>query len=529
VVAHAVQDSTSPGIKPGDPIAEFCSRHELDSNRLLTHEVMACTDFMSCLVNLSRAWAEMESNITDFKRQSAWIQNGSRYTIVTNTANDALSHAVQQLDELSGMQLSTSTSLDDAFLLNAQKKRDSVKRCIFAMSKANVAVDEASVYVAKRTTQIYREKSKKDNQTLVDCHNNMSLFWETAQETLINTEKPQIQGPLSVNELIRVSAFLQETNIIPADNLFALVCPGCQMSTDAKLRARQQILYYLPVACVTNSTNTAFVNMHELVYASHNTFEKLLLLDQINTNVAEDGYAAKMPVFTYLPAEKRGPQPKHLKIPGLVEETIKFIQLHGFAAQARRRTTTGNMCGVTLDAIKQHLIETFPKLKTEGISTTTIRYLMVAPNKRYRTSSNYKSLINAKVPPKSNSARDSEHIDTHYCRAQVNLIMEAAFDYPDENLCISCDDKNNINVGTTVSAVSRYHHVDKIFMDTDAVDHYDHSFPEPNSKIKPCGYMKLEYHQAATTQQGRAPSRRAISQSPASAIADGMIIIISHY
>ena len=151
---------------------------------------------------------------------------------------------------------------------------------------------------------------------------------------------------------------------------------------------------------------------------------------------------------------------------------------------------------------------------------------MVAPNKCFRTSSNYKGLINAKVPPKSNSARSSEHIDTHYCRAQVNLIMEAAFDYPDENLCISCDDKNNINVGTTVSAVSRYHHVDKIFMEADAVDHFDHSFPQPNSKIKPCGYMKLEYHQAAATQQGRAPSRRAISHSPASTITDGNIIII---
>ena len=143
VVVHTVQDSTSPDIKPGDPIVVFCSRHKLDSNRLLTHEVIACTDFMSCLEYLSRAWAQLETKITEFKRQSSWIQHGSRYTSVTKTANDALFHTVQKLDELSRIQLSTSTSLDNAFLLNAQKKRDSLMGCIFTMSKANEAVDEA--------------------------------------------------------------------------------------------------------------------------------------------------------------------------------------------------------------------------------------------------------------------------------------------------------------------------------------------------------------------------------------------------
>lgn len=523
---EAVPDNISTYIKPGDEVTAFCSNYKLDSSRLLTNEVMACTDFMGCLEYLSKAWTNFEMNNVEFTRQSKWIKQGSMYVIITKTADDALSHAVQQLDELSMIRLPNSTSLDDAYLLTAQKKRDCLKACIFAMSKACQAVDEASVYVTSRTKQIYREKSKKDTQIIIDCHNDTSLHWEVAQETLINTDKLEIHGPLSVSELLRLSAFMQETNIIPADTLFALLnCSSINgMSMDAKLRARQQIIHYLPVACVTNNKVAAFVNMHELVYASHNTFEKLLLLDQVDTHVSDGINAANQaPILTHLAAEKRGPMPKHLKVPGLVEETIKFIQLHGFSAQCRRRTTTGNMCGVTLEAIKQHLIGSFPKLKTDGISTTTIRYLMMAPNKHRRTSSKYKGLINARVPPKSNSARSSEHSDTHYCRAQVNLIMEAAFDHPDENLCISCDDKNNINVGTTVSAVSRYHHVDKIFMAADAVDHFDHSFPEPNSKIKPCGYMKLEYHQPVAIRQGQTPSRRAISQSAISTGSEGIM------
>ena len=66
-----------------------------------------------------------------------------------------------------------------------------------------------------------------------------------------------------------------------------------------------------------------------------------------------------------------------------------------------------------------------------------------------------------------------------------------AFDIPAENLLLkSRHDKNNVNVGTTVSAVNRYHKVEKIF-ESNAVDHFDHSFPVPNSKIKSGGYMKL--------------------------------------
>ena len=66
-----------------------------------------------------------------------------------------------------------------------------------------------------------------------------------------------------------------------------------------------------------------------------------------------------------------------------------------------------------------------------------------------------------------------------------------AFDNPAENLCLTCHDENNVNVRTTVSVVNRYHKVEKIF-GSDAVDHFNHSFPEPSSKIKPSRYMELE-------------------------------------
>ena len=88
-----------------------------------------------------------------------------------------------------------------------------------------------------------------------------------------------------------------------------------------------------------------------------------------------------------------------------------------------------------------------------------------------------------------------------------------ASDNPAENLCLSCDDKNNVNVGTTVSVVSRYHKVGRMFFYSDAVDHldhFDHSFPEPNSKIKPTGYMKLENKRSVIPGVGRPRLHKAV-------------------
>ena len=354
-----------------------------------------------------------------------------------------------------------------------------MKICIFAMSKASNCVDEAS------TKQIYWEKSPKGKEVIIDCCNDVNLLWVSAQEKLTEADNLEIQGPLSGTPL-QASSFLKETNVLNVDHLMCLV-GNTSLPRDSRLRACKQIVHYFPVVYATTGEKSALINMHELIYTKHGTFEQLLLLSdadvkQETTPVSSSGHSAAK-VITTLPAEKRT-STKALEIPWLVEETVRFIQLHGFSAQVRRRTPTGNMCGVTLTAIKQHLMTVFPKLQKDGISTSTIRYLMVAPNKHYRAAASYKGLINAKVPPKSNTRQSSVHMDTHYCRSQVNLAMELAFDRADENLCISCDDKNSVNIGTTVSAVSRYHHVDRIFMEGDAVNHFDHSFPQPNSKIK---------------------------------------------
>ena len=138
--------------------------------------------------------------------------------------------------------------------------------------------------------------------------------------------------------------------------------------------------------------------MHELVHSERNTFKKLLLAGVNETGKETTANCDSQSVdITHIPGEKMGPRPKHVNFPGVVEETVKFIQLHGFAAHARWRTTTGNMCGVTVKAVKRHLLQTFPKLQSEGISLK-VRYL-VAPNKRRSAAAAYKGLIYAKVPP----------------------------------------------------------------------------------------------------------------------------------
>ena len=79
----------------------------------------------------------------------------------------------------------------------------------------------------------------------------------------------------------------------------------------------------------------------------------------------------------------------------------------------------------------------------------------------------------ARVPKKDNSAQASQHEDLHYTRAQVAYVNEMMETYG--AICLSCDDKNKINVGTP--AVSRYHQLSKFFLQGDAPKYYNHHFP----------------------------------------------------
>ena len=101
------------------------------------------------------------------------------------------------------------------------------------------------------------------------------------------------------------------------------------------------------------------------------------------------------------------------------------MKQHGLAAQCRRRNDTGFSSGVTINQIRQHLLENVQGLREHNISKSTVKRLFEAPNKPHNAAARYKGHIDARVGRKCNSYRES-HIDAHYLFAATNF-AESSF------------------------------------------------------------------------------------------------------
>ena len=141
--------------------------------------------------------------------------------------------------------------------------------------------------------------------------------------------------------------------------------------------------------------------------------------------------------------------------------------------------------GVTLKQIREHLFDCIPGLKEKGICLDSIHRLMLPPRRKTIRSSQFKGLVNARVPAKKNDATTNVHQDLRYSQCQVTYVNELFPQF--HQLRLSCDDKNKVNVGTP--AVSRYHQIATFFLRGSEPNFFDHDFPYANSKIIPSGYL----------------------------------------
>ena len=96
-------------------------------------------------------------------------------------------------------------------------------------------------------------------------------------------------------------------------------------------------------------------------------------------------------------------------------------------------------------------------------------------------------MIDAAVPCKDNSRR-KENLGAHYLLSTIKLQREMAAYFPDEITIVSVDSMNKICYGTL--AVSHYHQIRKIIMNSDKPKYLEHDFPLPYKTI-PDGIMIL--------------------------------------
>ena len=63
-----------------------------------------------------------------------------------------------------------------------------------------------------------------------------------------------------------------------------------------------------------------------------------------------------------------------MRYPNLIEKAVDFVKLYGYSAHAHRQNSSrSSVAGVSVDAVRQHLIKTVPILT--DISRTAVSYL----------------------------------------------------------------------------------------------------------------------------------------------------------
>ena len=177
-------------------------------------------------------------------------------------------------------------------------------------------------------------------------------------------------------------------------------------------------------------------NLHDLVLHEETLADILSLDVDLSSHKEEqrEGTSANPGVVqSHASKQKRQPRPApgqggapkiHIMYPTLVEEMARFLHMHSFNAQARRRSDAASSMGVTLEQIRQHLLDCVPGLKTHGISRSTVHRLMLPPRRKTQAAKQYKGLVQARVPCKKNTATRAEHPDLHFTRAQVGYVNE---------------------------------------------------------------------------------------------------------
>lgn len=181
---------------------------------------------------------------------------------------------------------------------------------------------------------------------------------------------------------------------------------------------------------------------------------------------------------------------------GIAEIMNTALNAHGTAADPRRRTTVSRIDsntknGLRVKDLQQILFDRLDGLKERGFSLSSVRRMMVAPDKKTKSSKMYYGVVDAKVTPKRNTNVD-DRVNRHYYRSEVKMLVECFehFGFP----TMSMDDMNAIQVGRP--AVSRYHQNKSFFKLGKGKNYATHDFPHAKYNIK-AGGMLIHEHKAS--------------------------------
>ncbi len=193
------------------------------------------------------------------------------------------------------------------------------------------------------------------------------------------------------------------------------------------------------------------------------------------------------PLDTSFPQPKRVRRCLHERFAEMTSVVEEYVKSTGYKAAQKRDSEAGCAVGARMKDVAVVAVSEIGGL--DSISPSTVRRLMVAPNKTFKVAKYYHGLIEAKRPANENSARETDP-DFHAYSCRVRLICEFGAFFAEDVLMLSVDNKNKIMAGET--AVDRRTRHKRVCPQDDTPNTRDHNFSfGAHNKFTPMGYMVL--------------------------------------
>ena len=203
------------------------------------------------------------------------------------------------------------------------------------------------------------------------------------------------------------------------------------------------VCIHLPVLAILQKDDCVLFDLHQLTVSD---WMEIINADTIrNKEIKRQGRTESSPQPRKNAQDAVGAVPLHVRFPNLVPVVVQFVQQNGVSAEKRRRHTTATV-GVGLEDIRKHVLTEIPLIANWGLSVDTIARLFMAPHGKKNSRFMYKNLIEARTPGKDDTLRQG-NANQHAAACQLKMIMEMAFDYRDDCVAFSADDKAQVSIG----------------------------------------------------------------------------------
>ena len=145
-----------------------------------------------------------------------------------------------------------------------------------------------------------------------------------------------------------------------AEIILTIVTSGSPLH-DLDSAGIDQILKFFSVIFVKTELGQFFINLNEFIYTP-GTLE-ILLNEQTGKPEEDDVEMIESSSQDSVPSKKKvnkGGQKSIVQLfPSIIDIASEFLKQHGLAAQCKRRNDTGFSSAVTINQIRQHLLEMF--------------------------------------------------------------------------------------------------------------------------------------------------------------------------